>query len=99
MSDCLSSVMAVAAANANESSYLLSGYVPASGSDVTGLEHSQSLTSSGMHLVSSSPAYSAVFNQPHQLLHVQQQRSVEEEMKYMQDIYHCLLYTSDAADE
>jgi len=86
--------MAVAAA-ANDSGYLLSGYVSASGSDVTGLEHNQTLSSSGMHLVASSSPYSGVLNHPHQqshhlqqLLHVQQQRSVEEEMKYMQDIYH-----------
>jgi len=87
--------MAVAAA-ANDSGYVLSGYVAASGSDVTGLEHNQTLSSSGMHLVASSPAYSAVLNHPthqhshqlQQLLHVQQQISVEEEMKYMQDIYH-----------
>jgi len=90
--------MAVAAA-ANDSSYLLSGggYVAAaSGSDVTGLQHSQTLSSSGMHLVASSPPYAGVLSHPshqqshhlQQLLHVQQQRCVEDEMKYMQDIYH-----------
>jgi len=83
--------MAVAAAP-NDSSYLLSGYVAASGSDVTGLQRNQSLSSSGMHLVASSSAYShPAHQQSHQLqqlLHVQQQISVEEEMKYMQDIYH-----------
>jgi len=87
--------MAVAAAP-NDSGYLLSGYVAASGSDVTGLEHSsQTLSSSGMHLVAATSPYSGVLTHPHQqshqlqqLLHVQQQRNVEEEMKYMQDIYH-----------
>lgn len=95
LSVCLSSsVMAVAAA-ANDSSYLLSGYVAASGSDVTGLQHNQTLSSSGMHLVASSPAYSGVLCHPHQqshqlhqLLHGQQQRSVDDEMKYMHDIYY-----------
>ena len=82
--------MAVAAA-ANDSGYLLTGYVPASGSDVTGLQHNQTLSSSGMHLVAPSPPYSGVLGHPHhqshqlqQLLHVQQ----HDEMKYMQDIYH-----------
>ena len=96
------SVMAVAAA-ANDSSYLLSGYVAAaSGSDVTGLTHNQTLSppSAGMHLVASSSPYGGMLSHPshhqsahqlQQLLHVQQQQRtavLDEEMKYMQDIYH-----------
>ena len=95
--------MAVAAAPNDSGGYLLAGYVPpASGSDVTGLQHGQALSSTGggMQLVATSAPYSGVLGHPHhqsshqlhQLLHVhgqQQQRTVvDDEMKYMHDIYH-----------